>query len=439
MSDNSCGQPDQPADEFDEFLRLTKQTRGESVTHSIDRLLDMDPTTIEADRVMAALDDLARSADPDIDAKIMRALLAYALSYMLDVGADTGFDRSMGNEFVRLVDQLIEVLRRKGESVSGLLLELARYHRQRATVGSDRLRALKRALELATTPVERMDAMLAMAQFENDRSRFPVVRKWLADCETVAANDSDIGRNYSSVLLSRTGWSYFYSDTHRARQHFEQAIEAGRNDLDVPHVRQAVAEAHHFLGRLLAQDGDPDGAAAEYVKAQTMSGTGLSGGAYFHLRLAELLLDAGNLEQARFHLDQSDMAFDLTRDDSDGRALLAAGWARYYLKQGDVDSAEEMITGGLNRARRDGLWRPQLILLQQLVFQRLAYGRRLGAASALFRALTLFFLHTLRDIRNFPASIRQAFALGMLSIQARRNRIKTNREMAFQCPCKDHS
>lgn len=439
MSDGNYGPREQPGDEFDEFLRLARQTRGESVAHSIDRLMDMDPAAIEADRVMAALDDLARSDDADIDLQTLHALLTYALSYMLDVGADSSFDRGMGNEFVRLVDQLIEVLRRQGDSVVDLLLSLARFHSQRSTVGADRLAVLRRALDLAATPSERMDAMLAMAQFENDRSRFPDARKWLRDCETLAAADSEIARRYSPVFLSRIGWSYFYSNTDRSRHFFEKAIETGKNDLDIPQVKQAVAEAHHFRGRLLAQTGDLQGAADEYVRAQQMSGTGLSGSAYFHLRIAELLLDAGMLDQAQFHLNECGEAFDLARNDSDGTAQLAATWARFYLKQGDSDAAEELIEKGLARARRDGLWRPQLILLQQLVFQRLARGWRVGAAGALVRAVTLFFLQAPRDIRNFPASIRQAFTLGMLSINARRNKMQATRLTDLHCPCGEHS
>ncbi|BDT94147.1 hypothetical protein IFM12275_41230 [Nocardia sputorum] len=436
MSDD--GRDEEMSDEFDEFLRQVRQSRAGSVAHSIDRLLDTDPRDVEAHRVMAALDDLARSIEADIEPQVLRALLEYALSYMLDVGADAGFDRGMGREFVRLVEQLIDVLHRKGENTSGLLLELSRFHRQRSTIGAVRLRTLERALDLAASPVEHMDAMLAMAQFENDQSNFPAVRQWLEQCQTLAATDAELTRLYSSVFLSRMGWSYFYSDTERAGQCYARAIEAGRDDLDVPQIRQAVAEAHHFRGRLLAQSGDLLGAADEYVTAQHMSGTGLSGSAYFHLRLGELLLDVDNLEHARFHLDRSDKAFDLTRDDSDGRALLAAGWARYFIKEGDIAAAEEMIERGLARARRDGLWRPQLILLQQSVFQRLARGWRIGAAGALFRALTLFFLHAPRDIRNFPASIRQAFTLGMRSMKGRSNKIHLPSETTLQCPCQDH-
>ncbi|MGV9676439.1 tetratricopeptide repeat protein [Nocardia sp. NPDC003482] len=414
---------------------MAARTRGDSVAHNVRRLLETSPQTIEAHQLIAALDDIIRSDEHEIETDTARALLTYSLTYMLDIGADNGFDADMAQEFATAVDRLIEVLHRKRENVTDLLLTLARFHSQRSNVGDARLRTVRLALAYAETPIERMDAMLGMAQFENDRSSFPAARRWLARCEAAASRDPQLRRLYDAVFFTRQGLTYFSSNAARARWFFEQAIEAGTENIDIPQVKQAVAEAHHYIGRVLAQNGDLEGAAAEYMIGRKMSGTGLSGSAYFHLRMAELLFVVGDLNHARFHLDQSDKAFKMTRNDSDGRALLAGAWAQFFLKQGDINSAEDMIADGLAQARQDGLWRPQLILLQQLVFQRLAQRWWRGAVTALLRAVMLFFLQAPRDLRNLPASVRQAILLGARAVAGQMKKTPEAKAIDFHCPC----
>src|SRR5262249_55902543 len=115
-----------------------------------------------------------------------------------------------------------------------------------------------------------------------------------------------------------------------------------------------------------------------------------TGTGYYHLRLAEVLLAHGPLEEAHYHLQEASQIFRQGQQQSTGEAQLQAAWARYFTQTSQHEKAEELLKSAIGQARLHRFPRGELLFLTQLAALRLAQRRMLSAAGILLQVARIY-------------------------------------------------
>ncbi|EWM09888.1 hypothetical protein [Kutzneria sp. 744] len=202
-----------------------------------------------------------------VDSGLLHALVELSFDTVLSVGAGQGF-----GEYAQFFDnalRVIEELRRRGGATTALLLAAARFEAQLANGNQRRRELIEQAVAAGLDDVERVKALLTLAKFHVDVSAYDRTRHVLGECRRLI--DTDTPPEYVVDVETTTGISHFYADPAVAATYFHRAIEAGHALLGEPGVRQAVAAAIHYLGRLAHYQGDQRSALQLYVGAEHLS------------------------------------------------------------------------------------------------------------------------------------------------------------------------
>jgi len=292
------------------------------------------------------------------------------------------------DEFAGSSRRIIDCLVERDRPVTDLLLAEARYHAVSSNGGAQRREAITRAIQLSRTPEERINATLTLALLNIDISGYDEARRLVTECSAVA-QDAGLSAEFASDLLLVTGISYFYSDLDLAERYFCAIIE--RNEpARFPELREPIGAARHYLARIAKARGQHQLALDTYVAAQP-EGTGLLGSlGFYHLRLAEVLLDHGPLAEAAYHLHESQRLFTQGRQFQTAGTLLDAAWARYFMQVGDYARADVLLSGADKLARQDRHVRGELLLLVQLARLRLSQRRPISAGALFVRSAWVF-------------------------------------------------
>src|SRR6266511_2239312 len=282
-----------------------------------------------------------------VNAAPLADLVQLSLDTMLIVGAGPGFTEY--DEFFASALQLVDEVEAREYPVSQLLLSAARFQALLATGDARRRQLIERAVTTSQGPAERLPALLTLAKFWIDVSKYPAARRALAECEELLANGTHT--QFEADFETTVGVSYFYTEPDTAQKHFQESVRLGRRRTHEPGIGQAVTTALHFLGRLAANRGDYRHAIELYTEAEELSDDYLTGHGFYHQRIAEILVDHGRLDEARYHLERGSEAFAKIQQVSIGLALLDGVWARLYNRQGELVKAEETLRKALHLSR----------------------------------------------------------------------------------------
>jgi tetratricopeptide (TPR) repeat protein len=339
---------------------------------------------------LAYLMTMAAARDVVDDGFAEFVMHAIAAITRLGVGEDFGrsaeLDAAMRAAAVALGDH--------GLATTDVHLGRATYLASLATGGEERRAAIEDAVSASSTADEYLRARLALALYAVDTSDYRAAQRIADDCELRAAS----ARAANGAVLAEArlvrALAFYYSGDRRAAAAFRAVLDLG-DDLTSSAPRQkTLATAHHFIGRILALAGDYEPALAELIEAQRMSGgSGIQqrvSRAFFHMRLVEILLAVGTLEEAHYHAVQAERLVRLVRDSTSGEAHLDMVVARVELARGDWRKAEVLLHRALAVTLRDNYHRGALLAMAQLVRVHVA-DRHLGrAVTVAVRALRLW-------------------------------------------------
>ena len=279
-----------------------------------------------------------------------------------------------------------------------------------------------------------------MSKFLIDSSSYAKARKMLHECSTLAAA-ADAGPSLLPDIITTLGMSYFYGDLQAAERYFSEAIEIAWKSPQGPAVGTAVATAYHYLGRIKAAQRMWDEALYFMVQERQSADSSRGSGAYYHLRLAEVLLGAGAISEARYHLAQSSRLFAFVQQSSTGQVQLDLVLARLDLLNGNLLRAEHLLRNAVATAREHSYPRGELQGLAELLRLQLARANLLAAAGTFVRGLIVFFRNEARGGgRHLLTEIRTAAKFVPGSSRPSRSRPGNTVASDVQCRCgADHS
>ena len=368
------------------------------------------------------------------------------ISKFLEVALDSaviagpGRDFEMTNGFLDAADSIIDLLAAHEHPVTDLLLAKARYLAVLDNTGEARGDSISRAINASRSAGERARALLMLAEYHIDSSRYGKARRVAEECEKMLAG-SDLDRAYGPEILTVRGLSYFFTNIKKSEKYFVGAVQRGENLQEIPEVRPAVSTAYHYLGRIRAARGEFKRALESYVIGEGLSDHRLAGTGWYHLRMAEVLLECGSRREVGYHLRQAEQIFELGQVISSGDVVLNATWSRYYVWSGDVSSAEKLLVEGMNEARLGKYSRGELICIMQLMPLRLAHRRYFSCLAMTMRGCWVFVLSEAESgLRALPSQLTTVIIFARRILSSRPSKENTHHRPVISCPCgDDHS
>jgi tetratricopeptide (TPR) repeat protein len=354
-------------------------------------------------------------------------------------GAGESFRRR--DEFIGALNRAVASLAERGQPTADLHLAAATYYATVSNGADEREQAIQSAVNTALDPVEKLRALIALAKYYIDVSGYTQAREILDECEALATSTPEYhGLLMVDVLLTR-GLATFYGNPRQALIYFRQTVDMGETLDSSREVNDTVATAHHFIGRIQALDGHYQEALASMVEGQRRrertEGSDRKALGFYHVRLAEILLDVGCVDSANYHLEECARVFRALQESSTGEATLDATLARVDLLQGRVSKASELLDVAIARARRDRHPRAELDYLFLRLYLSVRRGDLVGVARVFRRALPLWWSSEARSGHRFSAAaITQALRV---AIRLAFRRLRTSREHQrteqIVCPC----
>lgn len=328
-----------------------------------------------------------------LDMNLYLKFVHQLLNTMTAEGPGADFRRQQ--EFIAATNAALRTFAEHGMPTTDLLLAQASYYANIENNGAGRRSAIQAAIEASQNANERLRALLTMSKFLIDSSSYAEARTILDECSSLATV-ADAGVTLMPEILTTRGMSYFYGDHQAAERHFTEALEAARKSPQLPAIGKATATAYHYLGRIKAAQ--QHWSEALYLMTQERQSADSSRGseAYYHLRLAEVLLGAGIISEARYHLVQSSRLFASVQQSSTGQVQLDLVLARLELFNGNRPRAEDLLRNAVATAREHSYPRGELQGLAELLRLQVARAGLLAAAGTLVRGLIVFFRNEAR-------------------------------------------
>jgi tetratricopeptide (TPR) repeat protein len=339
------------------------------------------------------------------DTALLAALAHRSMTTMLTVGP--GPDFRDHEELLSTAVRLIDTIGGRDERTTQLYLLAAQFRAGYANTDAVRHGYIERAVSTAQDDRELASAMLFLARFHTDLSNYPKALAVLDRCRPLVAQTtlSDLRPEWNAAC----GLAHYYNEPPTARRFFEEATRLGRDHPDSTSARRAVGNALHFLGRLAADDGEYHRALTLYTEASRLSSEFKTGHGYYHQRVAEVLVDHGDLGEARYHLEAAEELFKAVGQVSNGLQLLQGTWARWHLRAGQVDDAVRSLSQAIASSRSERAARVELILLAEMLRVSLRQRKFLAVVAVLSRAGRVYL--TAEAIRSPRDFIRQTVAV----------------------------
>lgn len=371
----------------------------------------------------------------NVDSVPVAEFVEVSLEAAVMAGPGRGF--RLAGDFLDAIDRIIELLASYDRPVTSLLLAKARYQAVLNSTGKERSDSINRAISVSRSPEERASALLMLAEYHIDSSKYRKARSASRTCDRMLANSS-LRKVYAAEISTIIGQSYFFTSVNESERHFSAAIAAGSGLLEVDSARFAVSTAHHYLGRIQAMRGEFKNSLESYVAAEKISDHRLAASGWYHLRVAEVLFQCGTDNEIYYHLNEAQRIFAQGQVISSGDVILNATWARYYTHIGDRDSAEHLLIKAVNSAHADGYSRGELVCLLQLLRLRLASRRYPSCLAILIRSGLVFLLS---EASSGPGAVPAqlwtvlTFARTVVSLGTARTPSRTT---VVHCPCGDN-
>jgi len=210
---------------------------------------------------------------------------------------------------VTALDQAIDFVGRQSNPASHLHIAKARYYRTFANENGGRLSAIMAAIsDSIPGHADWAEAMLELSGYYSDTSQYNLAMSTVADLRSGIVPELLTAKYECGAKVREAAalFGLFHSRSKIERMMLGaiEQYEAGvNNDEDL--VRW-VAMAHYYLGRVWETRRRYTEALASYLKGIEIKEGGpedLRVLGFFHVRIAELLISARNIPDARGHLD----------------------------------------------------------------------------------------------------------------------------------------
>jgi MalT-like TPR region len=345
------------------------------------------------------------------------------------------------DDFVDALSRAIASLEESGQPTSDLHLAAATYYTTLSNGSDRRQQAIQAAVNAARDTEQQLRALVVLAKFHIDVSDYPQAQKVLDQCEALIISAPRYSRLLIDVLLTR-GLATFYGDPRRALTYFERVVAMKEGLESTREVNDTVATAYHFIGRIQALHGRYQEALSSMVEGQQWrertGGSDRKALGFFHVRLAEILLDVCRAASANVHLAEGARVFRSLQETSTGEATFDAVIARVFQLQGRSTDAAELLDAAIAKARRDRHPRAEL----DFMFQRMRVAVSQHDAGSVVRivrrALPLWWSTEVRGSGRIDvaAAIKaMRVALLMVTRQLIANR-KQQQSSEIECPCR---
>jgi tetratricopeptide (TPR) repeat protein len=315
-----------------------------------------------------------------IEQKLFTHYIAEILRFVGNVGL--GFE--FGEAFI---DRIMVVYRQCGYSLIELYLAKAKFfpidaheHGVREKIFFD---AKKYAEEVGDYD-GLISILLALTDYYTATGQYKKSINTCKKCENIIKENSVLS-GYQPFILASLGVTYFtMCDPMKARRYLLMAKEMAENanDDDVKAEKYSINSILewilHYLGREAERSGDLYSAMVYYVKGhqyQQLVSEDPGGIAFYHLRVAEVLIAASRLDQAREHLQKSQEIIANIVIAGSAHEQVRATWAEFYDKAGEYEKARESIKGSIKEAERRNVLPIELLCLLKLLSLEIRYRR----------------------------------------------------------------
>ena len=278
------------------------------------------------------------------------------------------------------MDKAIHVYQHAGFSPIELYQAKADLLRLNQLESAEREQALmeaKRYAEASGNAETLLKVLLSCAVYYTEVSHYQKALQVCQECEQLIGRHSHL-QKYKPKLLTFFGMNYTplfkYQLAKSCLMQAKVLLDAERDRWDEAENHDiwvsSMETIHHYLGRILEGEGHLQEAMRNYVEEyrhlQMFAYEPRSRLAFYHLRLAELLISASLVEQARDHLLLSQEIFDAIQFSSSGRLQVSLAWAALYNKEGDYARACEFVLAAREEARNKHFPRGELWCLVKL-------------------------------------------------------------------------
>lgn len=353
-------------------------------------------------------------------------------------------DQGVGSEFgrhdlvVESIDAAIARVRKAGHSASRLLLAKAQYLSNAQNESRVRHATLRQAEGVATGE-DLFRVRYQLALYYIDASHY---RRAIGLCDG-SIQDAQHKGNLKWVMgfITNRGIARYttLNDPAAARADLEAAIAISSH---LPHNEDTdrfLADAFHYLGRCDLDDGNTQGALRYYMmgrKCKERIPFESRAIAYYHIRMAEALTGAGNIDHGRAHLDAAEDYLDRTGDTGSASVSYGYALANLEMASGRPASALATLDEYARRAAACKFSRGRLLALARIFTINLQVRRYLPAILTLFRALPLLLNGELR--RNSVLAITARFRRYALHVFRPYEGVSRHATTHVLCPCPIH-
>ncbi len=299
------------------------------------------------------------------------------------------------------MDRAIYVYQHAGFSPVELYQAKADLLRLNQLESAEREQALieaKRHAEASGNAETLLKVLLSCAVYYTEVSQYQKALQVCQECEQLIERHSHL-QKYKPKLLTFFGMNYAplfkYPLAKSCLMQAKVVLDAERDSWDEAENHDiwvsSMETIHHYLGRILEAEGHLQEAMRNYVEGyrylQMFAYEPRSRLAFYHLRLAELLISASLVEQARDHLLLSQEIFDAIQFSSSGRLQVSLAWSALYNKEGNHARAREYILTAREEVQNKHFPRGELWCLVKLFWLELGHFHLYRAIIAFIQSL----------------------------------------------------
>jgi tetratricopeptide (TPR) repeat protein len=325
-----------------------------------------------------------------IDQQLLIDFISVIIRFVENAGAGYAFSKAF-------MDKAIRIYRQAGFSPVELYEEKANLLRLNELESAEREQALmeaKRYAEASSDAEALLKVLLSCAVYYTEVSHYQKALQVCQECEQLIRLHSHL-QKYQPSLLTFLAMNYTplfkYRLAERCLLQSKALLDAERDRWDEAENHEiwvnSMETIHHYLGRIAEAEGHLQEAMRYYVDEyrylQMFAQEPRARLAFYHLRLAELLISASLVEQARDHLNLSQEMFDAIQFSSSGRLQVSLAWAALYSKEGNYIRAREYVLDARKESRDKHFPRGELWCLVKLFWLEVGHFH-------LYRAIVTF-------------------------------------------------
>ncbi len=315
-----------------------------------------------------------------VDQQLLINFISVITRFVENAGVGYAFSKAF-------MDKAISVYRLAGFSPIELYQEKADLLRLNQMESAEREQALMEAktyAEATNNAETLLKVLLSCAVYYTEVSHYQKALQVCQECEQLIQRNSQLqkyqpklltffGMNYTPLFKYQPAKSYLLRAKALLDAERDRWDEAEGDDIWV----STMETIHHYLGRIAEGEGHVEEAMHYYIEEyrylQMFAQEPRARIAFHHLRLAELLISASLVEQAREHLLLSQEIFDAIQFSSSGRLQVSLAWAALYSKEGNYVRAREYVLDARAEARNKHFPRGELWCLVKLFWLELGH------------------------------------------------------------------